>query len=92
MRAIVRRGFQSCFRSNPNPRITLRGLPRFQNRRDITGSHESGYDQKCVSLLLLVLVTIQHGLIGNTEWGEDFEDFIKDRVVACVNTGDYPLL
>jgi len=31
---------------------------------------------------------IQYGLIGSTEWGEDFEDFIKDYVVAYVNTGD----
>jgi hypothetical protein len=29
----------------------------------------------------------QHGLIGSTEWGEDFADWISQHVVAYVNAG-----
>lgn len=28
----------------------------------------------------------EYGLVGSTEWGEDFEDWIKDHVVAYLNT------
>jgi len=27
----------------------------------------------------------EYGLVGSTEWGEDFEDFIKNNVIAYVN-------
>ena len=28
----------------------------------------------------------EYGLVGSTEWGEDFEDFIREHVVAYLNT------
>jgi len=36
---------------------------------------------------MLKLVSLQYGLIGSTEWGEDFSEWIKDHVVAYVNIG-----
>lgn len=32
---------------------------------------------------------IQYGLIGSTEWGEDFKDWIDEHVVAYLNLGKY---
>ena len=32
----------------------------------------------------------QYGLVGSTEWGEDFADWIQDRVVAYLNLGNRP--
>ena len=29
----------------------------------------------------------EYGLIGSTEWGEDFEDWINEHVVAYLNLG-----
>lgn len=33
---------------------------------------------------------LQYGLIGSTEWGEDFADWIQEHVVAYLNLGMYP--
>lgn len=30
---------------------------------------------------------MQYGLIGSTEWGEDFADFVDQYVVAYLNLG-----
>ncbi len=30
---------------------------------------------------------LQYGLIGSTEWGEDFSDWLQDHVVAYLNLG-----
>jgi hypothetical protein len=40
-------------------------------------------------LLLSRLLTVapQYGLIGSTEWGEDFPEFIGKNVVAYLNLG-----
>jgi hypothetical protein len=38
-------------------------------------------------LSLVLLTWIQYGLIGSTEWGEDFRDWIDEHVVAYVNLG-----
>ena len=32
--------------------------------------------------------TVQYGLIGSTEWGEDFEEWIAKHVVAYLNLGE----
>lgn len=32
---------------------------------------------------------LQYGLIGSTEWGEDFADWIQDHVVAYLNLGKH---
>jgi N-acetylated-alpha-linked acidic dipeptidase len=29
----------------------------------------------------------QYGLVGSTEWGEDFADWIQEHVVSYVNVG-----
>lgn len=29
----------------------------------------------------------QYGLIGSTEWGEDFADWIQEHVISYVNVG-----
>lgn len=34
----------------------------------------------------------EYGLIGSTEWGEDFEDWIDEHVVAYLNLGTSPSL
>ena len=31
----------------------------------------------------------EYGLIGSTEWGEDFEDWINEHVVAYLNLGTF---
>jgi len=30
---------------------------------------------------------LQYGLIGSTEWGEDFADWIQEHAVAYLNLG-----
>ena len=34
---------------------------------------------------------LQYGLIGSTEWGEDFADWIQEHVVAYLNLGGCPI-
>lgn len=34
----------------------------------------------------------QYGLVGSTEWGEDFTDWIREHVVAYINLGMCPCL
>ena len=31
---------------------------------------------------------LQYGLVGSTEWGEDFADWIREHVVAYLNLGN----
>ena len=31
----------------------------------------------------------QYGLIGSTEWAEDFADWIQGHAVAYINVGEY---
>jgi len=31
---------------------------------------------------------LQYGLVGSTEWGEDFADWIQAHVVAYLNLGE----
>ena len=40
-------------------------------------------------LLELFAYLLQYGLIGSTEWGEDFLDWIDEHVVAYLNLGIY---
>ncbi len=40
--------------------------------------------QDCISTHVL----LQYGLIGSTEWGEDFADWIENNVVAYLNLGE----
>ena len=35
---------------------------------------------------------LQYGLVGSTEWGEDFADWIQEHVVAYLNLGKRPTL
>lgn len=44
------------------------------------------YFQKLI-LMRLLTVAPQYGLIGSTEWGEDFPEFIGKNVVAYLNLG-----
>lgn len=39
------------------------------------------------SILIASWDAEEYGLIGSTEWGEDFEDFIDEHVVAYLNLG-----
>lgn len=34
---------------------------------------------------------LQYGLVGSTEWGEDFVDWIQEHVVAYLNLGECPI-
>lgn len=34
---------------------------------------------------------LQYGLMGSTEWGEDFADWIQEHVVAYLNLGKPPI-
>jgi N-acetylated-alpha-linked acidic dipeptidase len=34
---------------------------------------------------------LQYGLVGSTEWGEDFADWIQKHVVAYLNLGECPI-
>lgn len=45
------------------------------------------WDQSSHPAIHLKLTTVQYGLIGSTEWGEDFAEFIDKYVVAYVNIG-----
>jgi N-acetylated-alpha-linked acidic dipeptidase len=40
-------------------------------------------------LMVLTNLIIQYGLIGSTEWGEDFADWIQAHVVAYLNLGKF---
>lgn len=37
-------------------------------------------------------VCSKYGLVGSTEWGEDFTDWIREHVVAYINLGMFPHL
>ena len=41
----------------------------------------------CISAGRKLTGSTQYGLIGSTEWGEDFADFIDEHVVAYLNLG-----
>ena len=32
----------------------------------------------------------EYGLVGSTEFGEDFAEFLQKHVVAYLNVGEYP--
>ena len=36
---------------------------------------------------VLNIERLQYGLVGSTEWGEDFADWIQEHVVAYLNLG-----
>lgn len=50
-------------------------------------------EKKCVFRLFisegytLISLFSQYGLIGSTEWGEDFAEWIDEHVVAYLNLG-----
>lgn len=41
----------------------------------------------CVAGGFALKLDVQYGLIGSTEWGEDFAEFIDEHVVAYLNLG-----
>ena len=80
---------------------TIRGLGALLKRgwKPLRTIVIASWDAEEVSLVFIVLcrdawdlINVQYGLVGSTEWGEDFAEWIDKHVVAYLNLGECLLL